>query len=162
MLEQRILAWKKVFLIILQILYFTCIFMYVHIYVSCVYKSSFFHHVFLGRTVFLIIHLITPITIAALNSISNGERDLHYLVNICWGQSMSTYEIGNNSVLDGSDEMDMLCTNRHYQTTYYLGATASYYLDPLLRMICGSISISKPYSVQTCVNFFCMLCFTNI
>ena len=94
-----------------------------------------------GRTVFLIIHLITPITIAALNSISNGERDLHYLVNICWSQSMSTHEIGNSSVLDDPGGMDMFCTNRHYQTTYYLGAAASHYMDPFLRMICGSISI---------------------
>ena len=141
MLEQRISAWKKVFLIILQIWYFTCIFMYVHIYVSFVYKSSSFYHVFLGRTVFLIIHLITPITIAALNSISNGERDLHYLVNICWSQSMSMHEIGNSSVLDDPGGMDMFCTNRHYQTTYYLGAAASHYMDPFLRMICGSISI---------------------
>ena len=89
----------------------------------------------------MIIHLITPITIAALNSISNGERDLNYLVNICWSTSLSMYEIEQGSVLDDSDEMDMLCSNRHYQTTYYLGATASHYLDPLLRMICGSVSI---------------------
>ena len=97
----------------------------------------------------MIIHLITPITIAALNSISNGERDLHYLVNICWSTSMSMYEIEQGSVLDDSDEMDILCSNRHYQTTYYLGATASHYLDPLLRMICGSNMVSHSSFILT-------------
>ena len=93
------------------------------------------------KTIFLIVHLITPIVIAALNSISNGEKDLFYLVNICWSQPILSTQSTNSSVLDEYGAMDILCSNRHYQTTYYLGETASHYLDPLFRIICGSLGI---------------------
>ena len=94
-----------------------------------------------GKTAFLILHLIIPIVIAALNSISNGEKDLHYLVNICWSQPIVNSEPTNSSVLEEHGGMDILCYNRNYQTSYHLGQTASYYLDPLFRMICGSLCI---------------------
>ena len=94
-----------------------------------------------GKTAFLILHLIIPVTIAALNSISNGEKDRDYLVNICWSESISNSKTTNSSVFDEYGGMDILCSNRRYQTGYYLGETASYFLDPLLRMICGSLGI---------------------
>ena len=94
-----------------------------------------------GKTAFLILHLIIPVTIAALNSISNGGKDIHYLVNICWSESISNSETSNSSVLDEYGVMDVLCYNRNYQTSYYLGERASYYLDPLFRVICGSLCI---------------------
>ena len=104
-----------------------------------------------GKTVFFILHLIIPVSIAALNSISNGEKDLHYLVNICWSESISKSETTNSSVLNEYEGMDMLCSNRRYQTKYHLGETASYFLDPLLRKICGSLGIIQ---ALFCSNLF--------
>ena len=104
-----------------------------------------------GKTAFLILHLIIPVTIAALNSISNGDKDRHYLVNICWSESLSNSKTTNSSVLDEYVGRNILCSNRRYQTRYYLGETASYFLDPLLRMICGSLGIFK---ALFCLNLF--------
>ena len=104
-----------------------------------------------GKTAFLILHLIIPVTIAALNSISNGEKDRDYLVNICWSESISNSKTTNSSVFDEYGGMDILCSNRRYQTGYYLGETASYFLDPLLRMICGSLGI---FQALFCSNLF--------
>ena len=104
-----------------------------------------------GKTAFLILHLIIPIVIAALNSISNGEKDLHYLVNICWSQPIANSKTNISSPLDEYGGMDILCYNRNYQTSYHLGETASYYLDPLFRMICGSLCI---FQALFCSNLF--------
>ena len=112
-----------------------------------------------GKTAFLVIHLIVPIVIAVLNSISNGEKDLHYLVNICWSQPIANSETTNSSVLHEYAGMDILCYNRHYQTKYYLGETASYYLDPLLRMICGSICI---FQALFCLNLFELILYAQL
>ena len=91
------------------------------------------------RAIFLVLHLMIPIIISALNSISNGTKDHIYVVNICWSQSETSNKIHNNSLSDVNESMDMLCSNRQYQTRYYLGESASYYIDPVLRIMCGSI-----------------------
>ena len=94
-----------------------------------------------GRTIFLTLHLMIPVIIAALNSISNGQKDHIYVVNICWSQPISNIDNINRNASADYEPMDMLCSSRHYQTRYYLGETTSYYLDPVLRLICGSINI---------------------
>ena len=94
-----------------------------------------------GRNIFLILHLTIPLMIAALNSISNGQKDHIYVVNICWGHPISKNEVRNSNTTQDNESMDMLCSNQQYQTRYYLGETTSYYLDPLLRLICGSINM---------------------
>ena len=94
-----------------------------------------------GRNIFLILHLTIPLMIAALNSISNGQKDHIYVVNICWGHPISKNEVGNSNATEDYESMDMLCSNRQYQTRYYLGETTSEYLDPLLRLVCGSINM---------------------
>ena len=94
-----------------------------------------------GRTTFLILYLTIPIIISALISISNGEQGRSYLVNICWTQPTSTFDTINRNISHEHGATDILCSNRRYQTSYYLGETASNYLDPLFRVICGSTSI---------------------
>ena len=92
-----------------------------------------------GRTIFLILHLTIPLMISALNSISNGQKDHIYVVNICWGHPLPKNEVRNSNTTEDYESMDMLCSNRQYQTRYYLGESASYYIDPVLRIMCGSI-----------------------
>ena len=104
-----------------------------------------------GKTAFLTLHLIIPIVIAALNSTCNGEKDFHYLVNICWSQPIANSKTNISSALDEYGGMDILCYDRNYQTSYYLGETASFYLDPLFRMICGSLGI---FQALFCLNLF--------
>ena len=96
-----------------------------------------------ATTVFLTSHMALPIIMAALNSLSNGDRDHIYVVNLCWAQPPEPLVNVNNSTEDvvGDDTVSFLCFNRRYEIAEYLGENASYYLEPMLRIICGSISV---------------------
>ena len=112
-----------------------------------------------GRATFLILHLTIPIIISALISISNGEESRIYLVNICWSQPISTFDTINRNISHENGAKNILCSNRRYQTSYYLGETASEYLDPLFRVICGSISI---FQALFCSNISELVVYTLV
>ena len=84
-----------------------------------------------ASTIFLTSYLVIPIIISVLNAASNGNVDLLFWVNNCWGHQPKTE----------SEEYDMFCYHRQYQTAKYFGENASYYLDPILRTTCGSLGI---------------------
>ena len=85
-----------------------------------------------AKNVFLVWHLTLPITMSAFNSLSNGNKDLIYVVNICWGHVET--DIPNHAG-------DVLCFNRHYEIDNYLGENARFYTEPILRVICGSFPV---------------------
>ena len=78
------------------------------------------------------LHLAIPLTMAAFNSLSNGNRDQIYVVNICWGNN-------STGIPDPAD--DIVCSNRQYEVVYYLGENVGQYVEPMLRIICGSITV---------------------
>ena len=94
-----------------------------------------------GRATFLFFYLTIPIIISALILITNGEESRIYLVNICWSQPISTFDSINRNISHEHGATDILCSNRRYQTSNYLGETANIYLDSSFRVICGSMSI---------------------
>ena len=96
-----------------------------------------------ARGVFFGMHLALPIIMAALNSISNGNRDHIYVVNLCWAEHSETSMNVSTSAADvvHDDAASFLCSNRRYEIAEYLGENSSYYLEPMLRIICGSISV---------------------
>ena len=112
-----------------------------------------------GRATFLILYLTIPIIISALNLISNGEESRSYLVDICWSQIISTFDTINGNTSHDHGSTDILCSNRRYQTSYYLGETASEYLDPSFRVICGSISI---FQALFCSNISELMVYTLV
>jgi hypothetical protein len=80
-----------------------------------------------AKAIFLMLHLGIPIIMAALNSLSNGNKDQIYDVNICSGNIHS----------DTSNQTsDILCSDRRYEIAHYLGENAGYYVEPMLRIVC--------------------------
>ena len=85
-----------------------------------------------AKSIFSMLHLGVPFTMAAFNSLSNGKRDQIYVVNICWGDNSS-------GIPDPAD--DIICSNRQYEIANYLGESAEPYVEPILRITCGSITV---------------------
>ena len=89
---------------------------------------------------FLVLHLALPVVMAAMNSISNGNKDQIYVVNICWKHFPET--IINATTREETSLTDrFLCLDRTYSIEAYIGELASVYFEPFLRTICGSISV---------------------
>ena len=112
-----------------------------------------------GRATFLLLYLTIPIIISTLSSISNGDESSSYVVNSCWSQPISNFNTINRDISHEHGATDILCSNRHYQTSYYLGETVSYYLDPSFRVICGSISI---FQALFCSNISELVVYTLV
>ena len=93
-----------------------------------------------AKKLFMLLHLALPILMAAVNSVSNGNKDQIYVVNICWKEPPQEFQ-GNitSSEITGIHER-FLCLDRNYDITAYIGENASNYIVPILRVGCGSIS----------------------
>ena len=92
-----------------------------------------------AKRLFLVLHIALPVIMAAMNSISNGNKDQIYVVNICWKQfpeALNNYTTKDRSLTDR-----FLCLDRTYNIEPYIGESATIYLEPFLRIICGSISV---------------------
>jgi hypothetical protein len=114
-----------------------------------------------ARAIIMATHLALPIVMAALNSVSNGNRDHIYVVNLCWAQPSHQPVNVSNSTADvvDDDSVSFLCFNRRYEIAEYLGENASYYLEPMLRIICGSISV---FYILFCSNMGEFLLYARI
>ena len=93
-----------------------------------------------AKRLFLGLHLALPIIMAAMNSISNGNMDQIYVVNICWKHSPLEFNYNNTSEETSLTDR-FLCLDRSYDIENYIGETAAGYLEPILRISCGSISV---------------------
>ena len=93
-----------------------------------------------AKRLFLVLHLALPIIMAAMNSISNGNKDQIFVVNICWKHFPETLD--NNTTREEQSLIDrFLCLDRTYNIEAYIGEFASVFFEPFLRTICGSISV---------------------
>ena len=89
---------------------------------------------------FWILHLFLPFFMAAMNSVSNGNKDQIYVVNICWKDPPNQVYL-NATIEEASLTDRFLCRDRSYDLQAYIGENASNYVEPLFRSICGSISV---------------------
>ena len=96
-----------------------------------------------ARTIFLISHLVIPIIVAGLNSISNGNKDLLFWVNHCWSHKPKT----DSGISEQTG--DFVCSNRQYDISKYVGEKARHYIEPIQQGICGGLKI---FYLAFCLN----------
>jgi hypothetical protein len=96
---------------------------------------------------FMMFYLMSPIIIAILNSLSNGNKDVLPWVNYCWGNNRDSKNTETN-------EYELLncfyCEKNQYLAENFLGIESSHFLISVLLTICSGIKILY------------MLLFTNI
>ena len=92
------------------------------------------------KTKFLTIHVTIPTVVALLNALSNGDHDGSFWIRQCWGhhEEHSTLDPENKFI---SYLADISCYNRKYELEEYLGATAANAIEPILRFVCGGLSL---------------------
>ena len=92
-----------------------------------------------AKKLFTMSYCIIPLVLAAFNAISNGNVDQIIWVNYCW-RPLPRF----NAMIRSGQESgnDLFCANRQYNIEKYFGRTASNYLIPMLRVICGGVKIS--------------------
>ena len=95
---------------------------------------------------FVVLYIATIFSTSIVNSLSNGKMDQTFWENQCWGHKneIQTVESGFlNSI------PNVLCYNREYEIKDYIGASLSYYFEPMLRFTCGISTL------------FCLLVLSN-
>ena len=90
------------------------------------------------KRIFLFVHLAIPLVMAPLHAVSNGEPVHNFWLNQCWGHPMQ-----NTVVESGLWKKigDNLCFNREYEIESYTGAVAGRFFEPVLRGVCGGLTI---------------------
>ena len=90
------------------------------------------------KKIFLVTYLVGVGVIATLNSLSNGAYDQRYWVNMCWGRNnvASSLDYGFWHSIKGT-----FCYNREYELVPYIGQQASNFFEPILRVMCGGVTI---------------------
>ena len=91
-----------------------------------------------ARKIFFVVHLLTPMILALLNSVSNGNIDPIFWVDHCWTYKTDT-ENTNSSVNEKLE--NFFCVNREYDTSKLFGETLGGIVAWLLRGICGGVKV---------------------
>ena len=88
--------------------------------------------------IFLFIHLVICLVVPLLNVISAGDHDHIFWVNQCWGDVRPDSRTAD-TFWNGIKQS--LCHYRTYDTESYIGTQASKVLEPILRVMCGGLTI---------------------
>ena len=96
-----------------------------------------------AKRIAVIFHLVIPILLGILNSISNGDKDQIFWVEHCWG-----FNGRSNTSGTGNEEYGMLreivCLDRQYEEVnrfYGDNDTRTIVATRALRSICGAVNI---------------------
>ena len=92
-----------------------------------------------AKKTLLIFHLTIPAVVALLHSISNGEKDQLLWVNKCWGHKETKTPHEENDFIYYIG--DVFCYDRKYEIEHYVGTTAANVFEPVLRVICGGLTV---------------------
>ena len=96
-------------------------------------------------------HVLVPVFLSCLNSITNGKADQIFWVDHCWGHMQSRRNLENN---DTSNVVDnLLCVNRNYDLSGYLGDNVSNVVKNILRTTCGSLKFLYLLFLSNMVEF---------
>ena len=94
------------------------------------------------------LHLMIPITMAALHVLSVGNADSVSGVNRCWKLETSASSNQSTAILSTESSTDIFCQNRQYQAAQYLGDKAAFVVTPILRTLC--VGVNGFYILTTC------------
>lgn len=91
-----------------------------------------------ARKICFILHLVLPILVSILNSISNGKIDQLFSVDHCWSIK-EAYEMTGTTPSDKIQ--NLFCVNRHYELEKYFSPSVGKNIARILRGLCGSVKI---------------------
>lgn len=93
-----------------------------------------------ARRLCLALHLVIPIILAALNSVSNGKIDQIFWVDHCWSYKAETEKV--RSEKNWSEKLeDLFCLNRQYDVLEHFKGTTNMVMTTSLRAICGGVKV---------------------
>ena len=88
-----------------------------------------------AKHIFTVSYSVTPLIMAAMNSMSNGKQDQMLWVNLCW------MNLGEYNELTKKSDFDLFCIDKEYDITSYVGVEGNKYLTPIMRGTCGVVRI---------------------
>jgi len=105
-----------------------------------------------ARKILLVSHIVVPITLSSLNSISNGKRDQIFWVDHCWGQTKDPRGIAEESEPDSFEKL--LCFDRNYTLPSYFGENIDDVATKTLRVTCGGLKLFYFIFLSNMIEFF--------
>ena len=102
-----------------------------------------------ARKVCFVLHLIIPIIISLLNSISNGKVDQIFSVDHCWSNE-SRNNTTNHSAYDKIKSF--VCIDRNYEMEAYFGQNVGNKIEVILRILCGSVKVFHVFLLSNLVE----------
>ena len=107
------------------------------------------------KTVFLVLHLVTPIIVSVLHFLIIGDNDDTFWVNHCWEHNDSEAQENEATIL--LQIAEKTCYNREFHVENYVSTTAANIIEPLLRVACGGIGIFYLVYMSNIVEIFMYL-----
>ena len=93
-----------------------------------------------ARKICLISHLVFPIIMGALNSISNGRVDQLFWIDHCWSHQGWRF---NHLNMTNSEKIGTLfCINREYEISDIFGENLKDVITKFLRVVCGGVKVT--------------------
>ena len=105
-----------------------------------------------ARKILLVSHIVVPITLSSLNSISNGKRDQIFWVDHCWGQTKDLSGIADES--EPNPFVKLLCFDRNYTLPSYFGENIDDVATKTLRVTCGGLKLLYFIFLSNMIEFF--------
>ena len=105
-----------------------------------------------ARKILLVSHIVVPITLSSLNSISNGKRDQIFWVDHCWGQTKDPSGIADES--EPNPFVKLLCFDRNYTLPSYFGENIDDVATKTLRVTCGGLKLLYFIFLSNMIEFF--------
>ena len=105
-----------------------------------------------ARKILLVSHIVVPVTLSSLNSISNGRRDQIFWVDHCWGQTKDLSGIADES--EPNPFVKLLCFDRNYTLPSYFGENIDDVATKTLRVTCGGLKLLYFIFLSNMIEFF--------
>jgi len=91
-----------------------------------------------AKKILLVSHILLPIILSLLNTISNGRIDQIFWVDHCWSHAADAINI-TSSATDKIE--DYFCANRHYELPELFGESLRNLVTNSLRATCGTVKV---------------------
>lgn len=105
-----------------------------------------------ARKILFVAHIMVPVILSFLNSISNGKTDQIFWVDHCWGpikSNTSTEDRNGKTVVQ-----NVFCVDRNYDLPIYFGESAANVVTKILRTTCGSLKLTYLFFLSNMIEFF--------
>ena len=105
-----------------------------------------------ARKILFVAHIVFPVVLSLLNSISNGKTDQIFWVDHCWGPIKSNTSIEDKNVK--TVMQNVFCVDRTYDLPSYFGENAANVVTKILRTTCGSLKFTYLFFLSNMIEFF--------